>query len=470
MGAERTTSPGPGFDFDLAVVGTGSAGTAAARRAAARGLAVVQFEAHEVGGTCVNRGSVAKKLLVAASRRGDAIRTAGPFGWPADAPGLDWPTLRDAVREHVAAASLRRAESLEAAGITLVREQVRLAGSGRIVAVEGSGEWRATDIVLATGSRPLVPDLPGAELALVSDDLFVPDTLPKRLALVGGGYIAVELANLMRRFGVEVSIFETSEHLLDGFDPDIVECVEASMRDAGIEIVPGCRVEGIEEYGGNLRRLSTDGAGERDGFDAVALVMGRSPNVELMGLEEAGVRLDDGGLVEVDGHFRTSAAHVHAVGDIVAKLQLAPVAIETGRAAIAAILGEDVGTTPDEHVPTGVWSTPECGAVGLTEAAATELGIAHEVRRTRFVALDDELEPDARESLVKLVVEKTTGRLLGFHAFDAHATELAQLAALAVSARLTEHDLHRTMALHPTRGEEIVSLGRPDRAFGANRD
>ena len=278
----------------------------------------------------------------------------------------------------------------------------------------------------------------------------------------------------MRRFGVEVSIFETSEHVLDGFDPEIVACVEAVMRDAGIEIVPGCRVEGIEEYGEGLRRLSTDGAGERDGFDAVALVMGRSPNVERMGLEEAGVRLDDAGLVEVDGHFRTSAAHVHAVGDIVAKLQLAPVAIETGSAAVAAILGEAVETTSDEHVPTGVWSTPECGAVGLTEAEATELGIAHEVRRTRFVALDDELDDrfgdDGHESLVKLVVEKTTGRLLGFHAFDAHATELAQLAAMAVSARLTEHDLHRTMALHPTRGEEIVSLGRPERPFGAARD
>ena len=456
-------------DYDLAVLGAGSAGMAAARRAASAGLSVVMFERERVGGTCVNRGCVPKKLLVTASRQGDAIRGAEPFGWSVAEPSFDWPTLRDAVQDEVRDIGTRQAASLEEAGVTLVGERVRLAGDGRIVAAEGDGEWRATDVLLATGSRPLVPKLPGGELALVSDDLFTLEALPRRLALVGGGYIAVEFANLMRRFGVEVSIFESSDHLLDGFDPEIVGHLQDSMTGDGIEIVTGCEVGGIEAHGEGLRRLRIDGDSDREGFDAVALVIGRAPNVEDIGLEEAGVRLTEKGQVEVDGYFRTSAEHVYAAGDVAAKLQLTPVAIEQGRSAVAAILGETFDTTREEHVPTGVYSTPECGAVGLTEAAATELGIEHEVRRADFRPLDNVLAGEAENVVIKLVVEKPTGQLLGFHSFGPHAAESTQLAALPVSARLTEHDLHRTMALHPTHAEEIVSLGRPDRTFRTGR-
>ena len=456
-------------DFDLAVIGAGSSGMSAARRAASRGLDVVLFECEEVGGTCVNRGCVPKKLLVTASRQGDAIKGAKPFGWSVAEPAFDWPTLRDAVQDEVRSIEARQAESLREAGVTLVRKKVRLAGDARVVASEGDEEWRATDVVLATGSRPLVPDLPGAELALVSDDLFTLEALPERLALVGGGYIAVEFANVMQRFGVRVSIFESSDHILDGFDPEVVGHLQDSMRDDGIEIVTGCKVAGIEAHGEGLRRLSIDGADDREGFDAVALVIGRAPNVEDLGLEGAGVKLTEKGQIEVDGFFRTSADHVYAVGDVVAKLQLTPVAIENGRSAVAAILGETFDTTREEHVPTGVYSTPECGAVGLTEQAAKDLGIAHEIRRADFRPLDNVLAHDAENVLIKLVVEKPTGQLLGFHSFGPHAAESTQLAALPVSARLTEHDLHRTMSLHPTHAEEIVSLGRPDRTFKTGR-
>ena len=457
-------------DFDLAIVGAGSAGMAAARRGASNGLSVVLFESDEVGGTCVNRGCVPKKLLVTASRQGDAIKGAAAFGWSAGDASFDWPTLRDAVRAQVRTIEGSQSDGLEEAGVTLVGKRVQLAGDGRLVSAEGDDEWRAADIVIATGSRPLVPDLPGAELALVSDDLFTLEALPKRLALVGGGYIAVEFANLMQRFGVEVSVFGPHEQVLDGFDAEVVGHLQDAMTDAGIELVNECRVSAVEAHGEGLRRLRIDGADDRDGFDAVALVVGRAPNVEDIGLEGAGVTLTDRGQIEVDGHFRTSADHVYAVGDVVAKLQLTPVAIEQGRSAVAAILGETFGTTREEHVPTGVYSTPECGAVGLTERAATELGIEHEIRRADFRPLDDVLAAEARNVVVKLVVERTTGRLLGFHAFDAHATELAQLAAMAVRAGLTEHDLHRTMALHPTRGEEIVGLGRPEGSLGTERD
>ena len=456
-------------DFDVAIIGAGSGGMAAARRARELGLSVVQFEAREVGGTCVNRGCVPKKLLVTASRQGDAIGDAEPFGWSVgDRARFDWPTVRDAVARKVRSLSEHQGESLEGDGVTLVRRRVRLAGGGWIVTADDdehggeAGRWRARDIVLATGSRPLVPDLPGAELALVSDDLFGLESLPERLALVGGGYIAVEFANMMQRFGVEVTVFQSGDQLLKGFDEEVVSCLEGAMRDDGIEIVCGTRAKAIERNGEGLF-LRLDGGEDRGGFDAVALVIGRAPNVEGLGLETAGVELDDDGLVRVDGYGRTTAERVHAVGDIVETLQLTPVAIEGGRAAIDAIAGRTFERTQPEHVPTAAYSTPECGSVGVSEADAVRLGIAHEVRRAHFRPLDDTLSGRPRHVLIKLVVERVTGRLLGFHSFGHHAAETTQMAALPIRARLTEHDLHRTMSLHPTHAEEIVSLGRPDR-------
>jgi len=454
--------------FDVAIIGAGPAGMAAAHRARECGLSVVQFEARDVGGTSVNRGCVAKRLFVTASRQGDVIRLAEPFGW--SVPGeavFDWPGLRDVVRDRVRAVREQRSERLRADGVTLVPRRVQLAGDGRIVATDAdtdgdagtAREWHATDIVIATGSRPLVPDLPGAELALLSDDLFTLDTLPGRIAMVGGGYIAVEFAGALRRFGVEVSVFESRERLLEGFDAQVVSHLEASMREAGIDIVCGTRAKAIEKSGSGLK-LVLDGERDRDGFDAVALVIGRAPNVEGIGLERAGVTLTDAGLVQVDGQGRTSAAHVHAVGDIVESLQLAPVAAEGGRAVIDAILGRRVERTCEEHVPTAVYSEPECGSIGLSEMDAEARGIAHEVRRARYHPLDGVFATEPDRVLTKLVVEKPTGRLLGFHAFGPHAVECTQLMALPITVGLSEHDLQRTMPLHPAHAEEIVSLGR----------
>jgi len=465
------------LDVDVAIIGAGPGGMAAAHRARECGLSVVLFEARDVGGTSVNRGCVAKKLFVTASRQGDAIRLAEPFGW--SVPGearFDWPGLRDVVRDRVRAVSAQRSGALRADGVTLVSRRVQLAGDGRIVATdgdgEGPGEWHATDIVLATGSRPLVPDLPGGELALVSDDLFTLRTLPGRLAMIGGGYIAVEFAGALRRFGVEVTVFESGERLLQGFDAEVVSHLEASMREAGIEIVCGTRAKGIERSGSGWK-LVLDGDEDRDGFDAVALVIGRAPNVEGIGLEAAGVTLTEAGLVQVDGQGRTRAAHVYAIGDIAESLQLAPVAAEGGRAVIDAILGGRVERTREEHVPTAVYSMPECGSIGLSETDAEARGIAHEVRRTRFSPLDGVFATEPDRVMAKLVVEKTTGRLLGFHAFGPHAVESTQLMALPITAGLTEHDLHRTMPLHPTHAEEIVGLGRggvPAVGSGASTD
>jgi len=448
--------------FDIAIIGAGPGGLAAAHRARELELSVILFEADRVGGTSVNRGCVAKRLLVTASRQGDAIRLAEPFGW--SAPGdarFEWPGLRDVVRDRVAAVSAQRAERLEADGVMLVPRRVRLAGNGRIVAArtdgDGPHEWRATDIVLATGSRPLVPDLPGAELALVSDDLFTLRALPERLAMIGGGYIAVEFAGALQRFGVEVTVFESHQRLLEGFDTDVVSHLEGAMRKAGIRIVCGAQLKAMERTDSGLK-LALEGTDDQEGFDAVALLIGRAPNVEDIGLEVAGVELTEKGLVRIDARGRTTAERVHAIGDLVEAVQLAPVAAEGGRAIIDAIVGNRVERTLDENVPTAVYSTPECGSIGLSEADAQARGIEYRMRYARVRPYDDVFATEPDDGLIKLVMEKGTGRLLGFHAFGAHAVESTQLMAVPIAARLSEHDLGRTMPLHPTQAEEILAL------------
>lgn len=453
-------------DFDLAVIGGGSGGMAAARRARERGLSVVLFESGKIGGTCVNRGCVPKKLLVGASRIGDTIEDAKALGWRVPTPTFDWSVLRDGVQGEVDALSSHQADSLRDAGVTLVRERVRLANGERnvpdIVSADSGTRWHARDTIIATGSRPMVPDLPGRELAMISDDLFTLDALPERLALIGGGYIAIEFACMMRRFGVAVTVIESGAHVLEGFDEDVVDKLQASMRDDGIELVLDSRVSGIESHDGGLRLLRQD-AGSLDGFDAACLVIGRAPNVEDLGLDAVGVALNDAGKIAVDGFGRTSVEHVHAIGDVSAELALTPVAIENAHACIDAITGHTFRSMSSEHVPTAAYATPECGAVGLTERAACELGIAFEVRHSHFRPLDDMLKECRAKVFFKLVVDRATGTLLGFHAFGPHAAESTQMAALAIAAGLSEADVHDTVSLHPSHAEEIVALGRPDR-------
>jgi len=453
---------------DIAIIGAGPGGLAAAHRARQLGRSVVLFEADAVGGTSVNRGCVAKRMLVTASRQGDAIRCAQPFGW--SVPGqarFDWPGLRERVAEQVRAVSQARMQALQDEGVTVVRRRVKLAGDGRIVTLEADGEaphtWSATDIVLATGSRPLVPELPGMELALLSHDLFTLPALPERLAMIGGGYIAVEFAGALQRLGVQVTVFEAGERLLEGFDADVVSRLQETMRRAGIEIVCGAKVAGIVRSGAGLALRfdgALDGTNGRGGFDAVALVIGRSPNVEGIGLETAGVTLSESGRVAVDRLGRTDAAHVHAIGDVCESIQLAPVAAEGGRAVIDAIAGRHVERTLPHHVPTAIYSTPECGSVGLTESEAQAQGIAHRLRQVSLRPFDQVSAAEPDEVLIKLVVQADTERLLGFHSIGSHAVESTQLMALPIAAGLSAQDLRRTMPLHPTQAEAIVELAR----------
>ena len=449
---------------DLAILGAGSAGMAAARRAREAGLSVVQFEPRAAGGTCVNRGCVPKKLLVQAARRGDALRTAGEQGWSLGDVELDWPRLRDRVRAAVERLSGSQRDSLVAAGVTYVEAAARLVAPDRVRTDDGR-EYRARHVVVATGSRPLVPELPGAEHALVSDDLFALETLPERIAMIGGGYIAVEFACVLRRFGVDVAVFESGERILDAFDAEIVERLQGRMHADGIAIHVGAKAARIERADDGALALELDDGARHAGFDAVALVVGRALNTAELGLEEIGVDVDDRGMIVVDDQGRTSVPGVHAIGDVAQALQLTPVAIESGRNAVDGIVGRAFRAPLPERVPAGVYATPELASVGLDEAAAERAGLAFDVRRADFAPMAGMLAEAGGRTLVKLLVEKGSGAVLGAHACGENAAETAQLAAVLLEAGLTEHDLHRAVSLHPTDAEEILSLGAPRRSL-----
>jgi len=449
---------------DLAVLGAGSGGMAAARRAREAGLSVVQFERGAAGGTCVNRGCVPKKLLVHASRRGDALRTCAAQGWSTGGIDFDWARLRDRVAAAVRDLSMSQERSLIDEGVHYVEAAATLVAADRVRTDDGR-EYRARNIIVATGSRPLVPDLPGAEHALVSDELFTLEHLPDRIAMIGGGYIAVEFAALLRRFGAEVTIFESGERILDGFEPDIVERLDTSLREDGIEIRTDAKVACLEKDDDRLA-LELDDGSRRTGFDAVALVIGRNANTDAIGLEDIGVELDDDGLISTDEHGRTNVPGVYAIGDVAHALQLTPVAVRSGQNVVDGIVGRHVEPIRESHVPSGVYATPELGSVGLDEAAAKAAGHAFDVRRADFEPLSGMLAGSADKVLVKLLVERATATVLGVHVCGQDAAEIAQLAATLLEAGVTGHHLYRTIALHPTNAEEIVALGEPRRSPG----
>ena len=316
-----------------------------------------------------------------------------------------------------------------------------------------------------------MPDLSGAGHALVSDDLFTLERLPGRIAMVGGGYIAVEFACLLRSFGVAVTIVESGERILEGFEAELAERLQASMRRIGIEIVTGEKVTGIEREGeggrGGALSIGLESGERHAGFDAVALVMGRTPNTDDIGLEAIGVALDEGGQVKVDDHGRTSVAGVHAIGDIARQPQLTPIAIADGRNVVDGLLGRAFAPIRTDRAPAAVYTTWELSSVGLDEAAAEARGIAIEVRRTDFSPLSRMLEEGDERVRVKLVLERGTGTVLGLHMLGGQAADTVQLAAVLLESGATEQDLYRALALHPTDAEEIVALGRGERERAA---
>ena len=451
------------FDYDLFVIGGGSGGVRAARIAAAEGGARVGLaEESRMGGTCVIRGCVPKKLMVFASGFPEAVAEARAYGWDAQIGRFDWPKFRTALEAELGRLEAAYRATLKTAGVTVHDARATIADPHTVRLATGE-TLTARHILVATGGRPFVPEIPGRELAVTSNEMFHLPELPKRALVVGGGFIACEFACILHGLGVDVSQYYRGTQILRGFDDEARGHVAAAMQARGIAIRCGTDVMRLERAANGIVAVATDGS-ERE-FDLVLYATGRVPNTEGLGLEQAGVRLGPRGEVAVDGWSQTAVPSIFAVGDVTDRVNLTPVAIREGHA-FADTVFRGVPTRFDHGlIPSAVFTQPELGSVGLTEEAAA-VREEIEVYSTAFRPMRSLFAGRQDRVLMKLIVSVATRRVLGCHVVAPEAGEMIQLAVIAIGMGATKEDFDRTLAVHPTMAEEIVTMRRPVRRAG----
>ncbi|MBO0903933.1 glutathione-disulfide reductase [Jiella sonneratiae] len=458
------------FDYDFFVIGGGSGGVRAARRAAALGKRVAIAEEYRFGGTCVIRGCVPKKLFVYASQFAESFEDARGFGWSVGETRFDWPSLIAAKDAEIERLEGIYQSNVGKAGAEIFNDRAVLEGPHEIRLVEAGRRVTADKILIATGGRPnRHPAMPGAEHCITSEEAFHLKKLPKRIAVLGGGYIAVEFANIFHGLGVETTLIYRGKEILQGFDDDLRHELHQAMDKKGLRVHCCDTLERVDMRGdGTL--AATAMSGEVFVVDEVMLAIGRTANTENLGCEAAGVALDARGAVKVDDYSRTSAENIYAIGDVTHRVQLTPVAIHEAMCLIETIF-HDRPTKPDyDTIATAVFSQPEIGAVGLTECVAAERFAEIEVYRTAFRPMKNTLSGRDGRMLMKLVVDATSRRVLGAHILGHDAGELAQLLAIAVKAGLSKDQFDATMAVHPTAAEELVTMYEPSyRVRGGER-
>ncbi|MDQ0470923.1 glutathione-disulfide reductase [Labrys wisconsinensis] len=443
------------FDLDLFVIGAGSGGVRAARIAAGHGARVAVAEEYRVGGTCVIRGCVPKKLFVLASRFADAFADAAGFGWSVPEPSFSWPDLVAAKDREIARLEGIYAANLEKAGVAIHAQRAEIEDAHTVRLGDGS-RITAGRLLIATGGHPVRPHLPGAERAITSNEVFHLERLPERMVVVGGGFIAVEFACLLQRLGVAVTLVYRGELILRGFDHELRRHLADAMAAAGVEILCGTDVTAIEDGPAGHRVALTSGAVLDAGV--VMFATGRRPNTAGLGVERVGVMLDAAGAVVVDAASKTTAETVWAVGDVTNRINLTPVAIREGHAFADTVFGGKPWTADHVGVPSAVFATPELGTVGLTEEQARASHGAVDIYKTSFRAMKATLSGSGERVFMKLVVDARTDRVLGVHILGEGAAEMAQLLAISVKMGATKADLDATMPLHPTAAEELVTL------------
>jgi len=453
-------------DFDLFVIGAGSAGVRAARVAARHGARVAIAEDDKVGGTCVLRGCVPKKLFVHAAHFADELEDSVGFGWTTKGVSFDWPTLRDNVTADTDWLSGVYIRNLEKAGAELIRSRAVIEDAHRVRLVGEDRSVTTRYILIATGGRPdLDRMIGGVERAIVSDDVFHLRQLPRRIVIVGGGYVALEFAGVFNAFGVETTIVHRGAELLRGFDADIRKSVHATLQHRGVDVICGDKLARIEEDGRGL--VATTHGGRRLEAGEVLLAIGRLPNTEGIGLEKVGVVVGADRRIAVNEYCRTSVENIYAVGDVTNRFQLTPVAIREGEAVAETLFGGRPTVVDHAAIPTAVFSQPEVGTVGLTEEAAKAAHAAVDIYKANFKPLHHRVAGRDERMLLKLVVDAQTDIVLGFHAIGLGAAEMAQLVAVAIKAGATKADFDATVALHPTQSEEIVTMRSPVERYRA---
>jgi glutathione reductase (NADPH) len=422
--------------------------------AAQRGARVAVAEDAPLGGTCVNLGCIPKKLYSFAAHYAEAFEEAHGFGWPVQAPAFDWATLKANRAREITRLNAVYGQLLDGAGVTLLRGRARLVATN---AVEVNGAtYRARHLLVATGGRPVVPELPGRELAVTSNEVFDLPEFPKRLVVVGGGYIACEFASIFRGLGAQVTQLYRGEQVLRGFDDDVRRFLAAEMGKKGVDLRTHADVQRIERAAGALR--VTLRSGDVLDADAVLYATGRRPNTAGLGLQEHGVALDASGAVVVDGQFRTNVAGVYALGDVIDRVQLTPVALAEAMVLVDQLFGDGRRSIDYELIPTAVFTHPSVGTIGLGEAQARERFGAVRIFKSEFRALKHTLSGSTERTFMKLVVDAASDRVVGLHMVGADAGETVQGFAVAMKAGATKAQFDATIGIHPTAAEEFVTM------------
>jgi glutathione reductase (NADPH) len=443
-------------DVDLFVIGGGSGGVRAARIAAQHGARVMVAEEYRVGGTCVIRGCVPKKLLVYASRFRGEFEDAAGYGWTVPQSSFDWPTLIANKDKEIGRLEAAYTMTLEKAGVAVVKHRA-VVGDAHNVQLANGKRVRAGHILIATGGAPTYGDpIPGIEHAISSNEAFHLERLPQHVLIQGGGYIAVEFAGIFAGLGSHVTLVYRGENILRGFDDEVRQHVRMDMEKHGIKVITGCRVAAIEQTGSRFSVHLSNGF--RQTADCVMFATGRAPNIDQLGLKEAGVEIAKNGGVAVDEYSRTAVPSIYAIGDVTNRINLTPVAIREGAAFSDTVFGGKPTAVDHTNVPTAVFSNPEVGVVGLTEAQARARFAQTDIYRAMFKPLKATLSGRDETVLIKLVVDGQTGRVAGCHIVGEGAAEMIQMAAVAVTMGATKADFDATMALHPTTAEELVTL------------
>ncbi|MDR3469329.1 MAG: glutathione-disulfide reductase [Xanthobacteraceae bacterium] len=447
-------------DVDLFVIGGGSGGVRAARIAAGHGARVMVAEEYRVGGTCVIRGCVPKKLLVYASHAHAEIEDAAGYGWTVTGAAFDWPTLIANKDKEIARLEAAYTSNLEKAGVHLVKARAVFEDPHTLRLSSGE-QVRAGTVLIATGAAPNHgAAIPGIEHVISSNEVFHLPTLPRRIVIQGGGYIAVEFAGIFAGLGSDVTLIYRGENILRGFDEDVRGHLRGEMEKAGVSIQTGCTITRVERHGDVYTSHLSSGASLAS--DQVLFAIGRHPNVANLGLETAGVAINPGnGGIAVDEHSRSSVPHIYAVGDVTHRVNLTPVAIREGHAFADSVFGNRPTAVDHANIPTAVFSQPEVGTVGLTETQAREQCERVDVYKAIFRPMKATLSGRDTRILMKLVVDGTTDRVLGCHIVGPEAGEMIQVVGVAVKLKATKADFDATMAVHPTAAEELVTMRTP---------
>jgi glutathione reductase (NADPH) len=448
------------FDVDLFVIGGGSGGVRAARIAAGHGAKVMVAEEYRMGGTCVIRGCVPKKLFAIGSHVHQEIEDAAGFGWSIPQATFDWPTLIANKDKEIARLEAAYTANVEKSGAQIVKSRAVFKEPHTLLLADGK-TVTAKYVLIATGGRPNHgAEIPGIEHVISSDEAFHLPQLPKRVVVQGGGYIALEFACIFAGFGSDVTLVYRGENILRGFDDDVRAHVRKEIEKRGITVITGCTIEKVEKHGNEFTSHLTGGSSLAS--DKVMFAIGRHPNVANLGLEKAGVAIDPkNGGIATDSCSKTSVPHIYAVGDVTHRVNLTPVAIREGHAFADTVFGKRPVEVDYGTIPTAVFSQPEVGTVGLTEAEARAKFSHVDIYKAEFRPIKATMSGRDTRVLMKLIVDGTSDRVLGCHIVGDSAAEIVQAVAIAMKMKATKADFDATMALHPTAAEELVTMRTP---------